>query len=238
MYPPSLVPTFIHALIPVLSPPSLAAVYEKSDAQEYHNKTNNMAFSSISSAIVALAVGYLAYRYIPRPDGRKLPPGPKPHPLLGNARDFPPPGVPEHEHWLEHKDKYGPVSSVTVFGTTLVLIHDQDAAQEILERSAAKTSGRPEMVFANELCGYGSIAICQGYNDTFRRYRKLLHKELGTKGSAAKFAAVQEVEVGRQLVRALNEPAQWLEHLKTYVLGPWLLRLVLALKGSPEVTVD
>lgn len=167
------------------------------------------------SGVIALLVGYLAYRRTSAASGRSLPPGPKPLPLVGNARDLPPAGVPEHQHWLRHKDKYGPVSSVTVFGMTLVLIHDQRAAQEILEKAAARTSGRPAMVFANELCGYESIAICQGYGDNFRRYRKLFHRVLGTKVSAAKFQGVQEVEVRRLLVRTLNDPARWLEHLKT-----------------------
>ncbi|KAK1144879.1 hypothetical protein N8T08_004892 [Aspergillus melleus] len=77
-----------------------------------------------------------------------------------------------------------------------------------------KTSGRPTMFKANKLCGYESIVLCQGYNPTFRRYRKFLHQELGTKVSAAEFRGVQEIEVRRQLVRALNEPGKWLEHFK------------------------
>lgn len=36
-----------------------------------------------------------------------LPPGPKPKFLVGNLGDLPPPGKPEWEHWLQHKDKYG-----------------------------------------------------------------------------------------------------------------------------------
>ena len=71
------------------------------------------------------------------------------------------------------------------------------------------------MTFANKLCGYESIVLCQGYTSTFRRYRKLLHQELGTKVSAAQFRDAQEVEVNRQLVRALQEPVKWLEHFKT-----------------------
>lgn len=180
-----------------------------------------MSFPSISSGALALLVAYLAYRYASRP-GRNLPPGPKPLPLLGNLRDFPPPDIPEYQHWLAHKDKYGPVSSVTVLGMTLVLIHDERAAQYILERSAARTSGRPRMVFANELCGYENIAVCQAYGGDFRRYRRLLHKELGTTGSAGKFAGVQELEVRKQLVRTLNAPERWLQHLKTYADIPVL----------------
>lgn len=98
---------------------------------------------------------------------------------------------------------------------TLVIIHDQKLAHHLLEQTASKTSGRPEMVFANKLCGYESIVLCQGYTSTFRHYRKLLHQELGTKVLAAKFEDAQEVEVNRQLVRALNEPQKWLEHYKT-----------------------
>lgn len=144
-----------------------------------------------------------------------MPPGPKSLPLLGNIRDFPPSGTPEYRHWITHKDLYGDISSVTVMGTTLVIVHNKEMAHELLEKRASTTSGRPTMVMANKLCGYESIVVCQGYNPTFRRYRKYLHRELGTAVSAAQFRHVQETEVGRQLVRALKEPKRWLEHCKT-----------------------
>lgn len=145
----------------------------------------------------------------------KLPPGPKPLPLLGNIRDFPPKGTLEYQHWMAHKDLYGDISSVTVMGMTLVLIHNKEMAHELLEKMASKTSGRPTMVMANKLCGYESIVVCQGYTPTFRRYRKYLHQELGTTVSAARFRDTQEIEVGRQLVRTLKEPGKWLGHCKT-----------------------
>ncbi|KAM5350440.1 hypothetical protein ACJ41O_006945 [Fusarium nematophilum] len=117
-----------------------------------------------------ILTSYLIYRHLnsngPR---RRLPPGPKPLPIVGNMRDFPPEGVPEFEHWLKHKDLYGPISSVTVLGTTLVIIHDKTMARDLLEKLAAKTSVRPSMTFANKMCGYESIVLCQGYNATFRR---------------------------------------------------------------------
>lgn len=156
----------------------------------------------------------LIHRTEPR---QKLPPGPPPLPLIGNLRDFPPDGAPEYQHWLKHKDQYGGITSVTVMGMTLVIIHDRKAAEALLEQRSGQTSGRPTMVMANKLCGYESIVLCQEYNSTFRRCRKLLHRELGTKVSAAEFRGVQEGETNRQLVRALNEPEKWLEHFKTSV---------------------
>ncbi|KAF4944836.1 hypothetical protein FSARC_14568 [Fusarium sarcochroum] len=153
-------------------------------------------FALITDLFAALVVGgsiaYLTFQCLTLSVQRRPPPGPKPLPLIGNARDFPAEGVPEYQHWLLHKDLYGPISSVTI-----------------------KTSGRPSMTFANKLCGYGRIVLCQGYNSTFRRYRKLLHQELGTRVSAAQFQDAQEVEVNRQLARALDEPDKWLEHIKT-----------------------
>jgi Cytochrome P450 len=165
---------------------------------------------------LGLLLAYLAHRASRQQrQKRPLPPGPKPLPLLGNTRDLPRAGVPEHEHWLAHKDLYGGISSVTVLGTTLVLIHDKKIAHDLLERAASKTSGRPAMTMANTLCGYERIVVCQGYNPTFRRCRKYLHQELGTRASAAHFEDAQEVEVNRQLVRVLREPDKWLDHFKT-----------------------
>lgn len=176
----------------------------------------NMVVASLLLLGITALISYLIYKQSTQKRRRKLPPGPKSHPIVGNLKDFPPTdGTPEYQHWLKHKDRYGGISSVTVLGMTLITIHDKKVAHELLEQSSSKTSGRPTMVMANKLCGYESIVLCQGYNPTFRRCRKLLHQELGTKVSAAEFRGVQETEVNRQLVRALNEPEKWLEHFKT-----------------------
>ncbi|OBT75491.1 hypothetical protein VF21_04923 [Pseudogymnoascus sp. 05NY08] len=175
-----------------------------------------MSLPSVLQWIIITLIGYLIYRYSSGRSGRRnLPPGPKPLPIVGNARDFPPADVPEFQHWLKHKDLYGPVSSVTVLGTTLIVIHDKKVAHDLLEQNSIKTSGRPTMVFANQLCGYETVMVCKGYTSTFRYHRKFLHQELGTKASAAQFRDVQEIEVSRQLVRALNKPENFLDHFKT-----------------------
>mgnify|MGYP001559058540 CR=1 FL=1 len=177
---------------------------------------HRMSFSFMLKWGTASLITYLIYRYSSsRPVQRNFPPGPKPLPVVGNARDFPGADIPEFQHWLKHKDLYGPISSVTVLGMTLVVIHDKKVAHDLLEQNSIKTSGRPTMVFANQMCGYETIMVCQGYNSTFRHHRKLLHQELGTKVSAAQFRDVQEIEVNRQLVRVLNDPEKCLEHFKT-----------------------
>ncbi|KAK5655749.1 hypothetical protein OQA88_5286 [Cercophora sp. LCS_1] len=118
-------------------------------------------------------------------------------------------------------------------GTTLVIVHDKKTAHELLDKMAIKSSGRPDMVMANKLCGYESIVVCQGYNPTFRRYRKYLHRELGTPVSAAQFCDVQELGVGRQLVRTLEEPEGWLEHCKK-TAGATVLKMAYGYNIEPQ----
>lgn len=175
-----------------------------------------MSSSSLLQWGIITLIGYLIYRYSSsRISLGNLPPGPSSLPIVGNVRDLPPADVPEFQHWLKHKDLYGSISSVTILGMTLIIIHDKVAAHDLLDLNSNKTSGRPSMVFANQMCGYELIVVCQGYTSTFRRYRKLLHQELRTVVSAAQFRDVQEIEVGRQLVRVLNEPNKCREHFKT-----------------------
>lgn len=170
-----------------------------------------MAFTTPALCAITTLIIYLTYRYQNSKHRNRIP-GPTPIPILGNIKDFPPPSIPEYQHWLAHKDLYGGISSVSVLGTTLIIIHDKKAAHDILEQSASKTSGRPTMVMANELCGYASIVLCQSYTAAFKQARKFLHRELGTKVSAAQFQEAQESEVARQLVRMLKEPDGLLEH--------------------------
>jgi hypothetical protein len=112
--------------------------------------------------------------------------------------------VPKYQHWLNHEDKHSGVSSVSFLWMTLVIIHD--------EQAAVKTSGRPTIVMADKLCGYGNVVLCQGYARGLGWNRKLLHQELSTKVSAAELREIQEVEVRRQLRRALEELGRLVEH--------------------------
>ncbi|GKU05619.1 unnamed protein product [Fusarium langsethiae] len=159
---------------------------------------------------VALAVLYIRTR--PR---KNFPPGPKPLPIIGNIRDLPDGTTPEYQHWIKFKDLYGPISRVSIFGQSLVLLHDRDAANTILEKTSTKTSGRPQFIFGNEMCGYNQILSFQPYGKTFKQQRKLIHQQLGTKATASRFRDVQDVESRRLLLRILKSPEQLSTHIKT-----------------------
>ncbi|KAK9780194.1 putative Cytochrome P450 [Seiridium cardinale] len=145
----------------------------------------------------------------------KLPPGPNPLPIIGNILDLPPKGVPEFQHWLKHGKAYGPMTSITIMGQTLVIIYERQAAHDLLDKRSNRCSGRPKAEFASNLCGYGDWMVMQQDNAKLRRCRKFVHQQLGTKAAVANFNNVQEAEVYRFLSRVLKEPEGLVKHLKT-----------------------
>lgn len=71
--------------------------------------------TSVSMSIVfAVGILYMVKRYLQDKHALPLPPGSAGIPFLGNVNDMPRPGVPECHHWLQHKDLYGPISSVNM----------------------------------------------------------------------------------------------------------------------------
>ncbi|TFB06211.1 O-methylsterigmatocystin oxidoreductase [Trichoderma ghanense] len=65
------------------------------------------------AGVVALMSLFIHHQYFRKKNAfPKLPPGPKPLPILGNILDLPPAGTPEFQHWLKFKDLYGPISLI------------------------------------------------------------------------------------------------------------------------------
>ncbi|KAI1373868.1 putative cytochrome P450 oxidoreductase OrdA-like protein [Hypoxylon crocopeplum] len=174
-----------------------------------------------SSLVISLAIG-LAFVYVSikvlrlfKNDHRHpLPPGPKGLPLVGNLNDLPKPGVLEAHHWLQHKELYGPISSVTVMGQTIVIINDARLAFELFEKRSAKYSSRPRQIFAGEMVGWeNTLGLCP-YNTRFRTYRKNMSRVIGTKTAAMQFNTLQEAEVGHFLLHVLDKPEYLLDHIR------------------------
>ncbi|KAG5987814.1 hypothetical protein E4U52_007200 [Claviceps spartinae] len=168
-------------------------------------------------SLILLAALAIIYLYSSRRHSKstlRLPPGPKGLPILGNVFDLPPEGIPEYEHWLKLKDVYGPISSMSVLGTTLVILHSHEAVQELLVKKSTRTSARPAFYFSN-MCGLGNLTPLLTSGPVHRQHHKLMHQKMGTKLLATRFSSTQDVESRRLLLRALDDPERLMEHIKT-----------------------
>ncbi|KAL9564563.1 hypothetical protein ACKAV7_011015 [Fusarium commune] len=145
----------------------------------------------------------------------QLPPGPRGLPLVGNVLDLPRAGQFEAHHWAKHKDLYGNISSVTVFGQTLVIINNAKLAQTILNDRSANHSSRSKMTFAGEIrVGWDKTLSFLPYNDQLRSHRKKAHLCLKSEASIKSNDAIQEIEVGHFLLHLLRDPDRLVEHIQ------------------------
>jgi hypothetical protein len=173
---------------------------------------NILKFIQLGVLLIGVAALYL-YRRSGSQVRRRLPPGPKGLPIVGNIMDLAPTSRHEYLHWLKYKDLYGPIASITVLGQTIVIVHGRKEAYDILEKQSINTSSRPQTPFSN-LCGFGRLLIFRNYDDVFRKQRKLVHQQLGTPATASQFNDIQALESHRLLLRILNSPENFPEHLK------------------------
>ncbi|KAJ6011441.1 hypothetical protein N7451_002853 [Penicillium sp. IBT 35674x] len=184
-----------------------------------------MCFTTLAALTVALAFFFFILRiFTSTPRLGKLPPGPKGKPIIGNLLDLPAEGRQECTHWLRHKELYGPLSSVTVFGQTVVIINDRELAVQILEKNSAKHSSRPRLVFADELSGWGKTPVSQDNTSLLRTYRRAMARIIGTRASASKFDQLLVVEARRFLWRILDRPQDFMSHMRT-AAGAFVLKM-------------
>ncbi|KAF5684660.1 oxidoreductase [Fusarium denticulatum] len=155
----------------------------------------------------------------------QLPPGPRGLPPVGNLLDLPGAGQFEAHHWAKHKDLYGNISSVTVFGQTLVIINDAKLAQTILNDRSSKHSSRSKMTFAGEMVGWDKTLSFLPYNDQLRRHRRKAHLCLKSEASIKSNDAIQEIEVGHFLLHVLRDPDRLVEHIQKQA-GSVILKVV------------
>ncbi|KAI7227304.1 putative cytochrome P450 [Hortaea werneckii] len=179
--------------------------------------------------VLFLVIFLLTIALLPRPKHpHPLPPGPPGLPILGNLFDLPPTtgSQPEYLHWLAHKDRYGPISSVKVLGQTMVIIHDRGIAGEVLERKAGMSAGRPGLKFAWDMIGWKDILASQPYGQTHRLYRKYAHQQIGTKAAVARQEGLQQVAVQRLLKALLKDQGKDLNRYLKIEVAEVIVKIV------------
>ncbi|KAF2702973.1 cytochrome P450, partial [Pleomassaria siparia CBS 279.74] len=143
-----------------------------------------------------------------------LPPGPKGTLFVGNINDMPKPGVLEAHHWLKHRELYGPISSVTVMGQTIVIINDPALVFELMRDRSTIHSSRPSQIFSGDIVGWKNATAMIQYNETWKIHRKNITKVASTNASVTMFDKVQEAESAHFLLNLLDSPDDLFAHIR------------------------
>ncbi|PYH43881.1 cytochrome P450 [Aspergillus saccharolyticus JOP 1030-1] len=169
----------------------------------------------LSALIAALLLAglYFVLTLTSRRKHPPLPPGPPRKPIIGNLNDLPRPGQQDWKHWFQHKARYGPISSLSVLGQTIIILNEARFAVDLLEKRSGINSSRPQQNFA-QMSGWDNVLGSVQNNERLRESRRNLHREIGSNKMVARFNEVQTAEVGRFLLRVLESPGELVKHIR------------------------
>lgn len=159
---------------------------------------------------VVLLVMY-CIRYARSP-WRKLPPGPRGLPIVGNIRQL------RDKRWLtsrECKATYGDVVYLNALGRSIIVLNSQKAAADLLGRRARVYSDRPRFIVASEILTGGLEVSFLQYGVLWRRMRRAAHEGLH-KQAAKAFNHIQLMEAVLLADGILESPERWEKHMRRF----------------------
>ncbi|KAG7060864.1 cytochrome P450 [Colletotrichum scovillei] len=159
------------------------------------------------TALVVVSVFLLVFTYARSPR-RRLPPGPRGLPLLGNALDI------LKDPWLTFggwMKTYGPIMHFIAAGSDVIVLNDLKTSFDILDRRAAVTADRPGNVIIDMMTGSCFVPF-QSQNAMWLRMRKASHTALRSI-SFPDIRLVQQKEATLLAADMLKDPRDWLSHL-------------------------
>nr|WGU11329.1 p-coumarate 3-hydroxylase [Crinum x powellii] len=156
---------------------------------------------SISIAIFILLLSYLLFKRLTT----KLPPGPKPWPVVGNLYDIKPVRFRCFAEWAQ---TYGPIMSVW-FGTTLnVVVSSSELAKEVLKEKDQVLADRPRNRAAARFSREGKDLIWADYGPHYVKVRKVCNLELFSPKRLEGLRPIREDEVTAMVESVFKECAR------------------------------
>ncbi|KAH8423690.1 cytochrome P450 [Aspergillus melleus] len=145
---------------------------------------------------------------------------------------MPPQGCKEWLHWFKHKEEYGPISSVTAAGNTLIILNEAEIAFDLLEKRASQYSARPKMVMGPELGGWNRVVTLKSNPVEVRAHRKRINHHIGSTQALSSFYPQQDVQINQFLSNVLSNPSEVLEHIRS-VVGANILKITYGYTVEP-----
>ncbi|KAJ6451319.1 cytochrome P450 [Mycena sanguinolenta] len=183
--------------------------------------------------VAAIVIAYSLRRRKTPP----LPPGPWGLPIVGNIFD-----LRATSSWLKFAELgevwAGEISSLTVFGQTMIIVNSVKIAEDLLETRGVNFSDRPLMPMAGKLIGFENVLSMSQYGDRVKQERKLFYQLFGTSTSIiTQFGPLLTSEVHQCLQNILGKPEYALDQIWR-MTGAFTLRIAYGYHIDPEPQQD
>ncbi|KAK4188886.1 putative cytochrome P450 17A1 [Podospora australis] len=169
--------------------------------------------AAVGTLVAILSVAYLVLEY---PRLRQL------YNLSLHRKSLPPSpakiktGISKPWLWFrELHQELGDVVYLQMGPTPTIVLGSAQAAWDLLERRGNKYSSRPRFIMGQELLSNNLRGLMAGYNDFWRRWRKLLHGGFMQRQSE-KYRWIQSLESMVLMKELLETPEKFREHLERY----------------------
>ncbi|KAK1977502.1 cytochrome P450 2D18 [Colletotrichum cereale] len=168
--------------------------------------------ASYSSLFWAIPAALLLYKVLTFGSREKhLPPGPPTIPVLGNAHLIPAENF--HSKLKEWGDQYGPIFSLKVGKSTIIVLNDRRAVHELLTSKGAYFNDRPsDEQFRLAMRGENMAARTD--DATWKSQRKVTSQFFSPKNLDTALKGVQDAEVARLMYELLDKPEEFAQSVK------------------------
>ncbi|KAH8831092.1 cytochrome P450 [Flagelloscypha sp. PMI_526] len=151
----------------------------------------SLRFANISVTVLVSVLFLWVISFLVKRQRRRLPPGPRGLPIVGNLLD-----LPKAHSWHKFQEwskQYGDFCYINLAGQDIVLLGSHKVASDLLDRRSSIYSGRPKNHVVSELLFGGLIYPFIPTNSYWKRARRVSHEALKLQ-AAPQFEPLQLTE--------------------------------------------